>query len=186
MHNYHDVYKQFPPAAIYDAQGRPLLSWRVALLPFLEHDAPALYKQFHLDEPWDSPNNKPLIAKMPDVFALRSARLREQGKTTLLVPVGKQTVFGPKEGVRIRDITDGTSNTILIVDVDEPQAVVWTKPDDLNVDGVDVKQALLGTRKDGFRCAMADGSVQFVGAQLTAEQLRALLTRNGGEPAPDH
>jgi hypothetical protein len=188
MHNYHDVYRQFPPAAIYDAQGRPLLSWRVALLPFLEpsQQNAALYKQFHLDEPWDSPHNKPLIAKMPEIFAPRSAQLREQGRTTLLVAVGKQTVFGSKEGVRIRDITDGTSNTILIVDVDEPQAVVWTKPDDLNVDGVDVKQALLGTRKDGFRCAMADGSVQFVGAQLTAEQLRALLTRNGGEPAPDH
>jgi hypothetical protein len=188
MHNYHDVYKQFPPAAIYSAQGRPLLSWRVALLPFLdpsERNA-ALYKQFHLDEAWDSPHNKPLIAKMPDIFAPRSAQVREQGKTTLLVPVGKQTIFGLKEGVPIRDITDGTSNTILIVDADEPQAVVWTKPDDLNVDGVDVRQALFGSRKDGFRCAMADGSAHFIPTEFSTEQLHALLTRNGGEPVPDH
>jgi hypothetical protein len=89
--------------------------------------------------------------------------------------------------VPIRDITDGTSNTILIVDADEPQAVVWTKPDDLNVDGVDVRQALFGSRKDGFRCAMADGSAHFIPTEFTTtEQLHALLTRNGGEPVPDH
>jgi hypothetical protein len=183
MHNYHDVYSRFPAAAIRDAQGGPLLSWRVVLLPYLEplEQNGALYKQFHLDEPWDSTHNKPLIAKMPDVFAPRSARVREQGKTTLLVPVGKQTIFGPKEGVPIRDITDGTSNTILIVDVDEPQSVVWTKPDDLNVDGVDVKQALFGTRKDGFACALADGSARFIGPNFSSELLQALLTRNGGE-----
>ena len=106
MHNYHDVYKQFPPAAIRDAHGRPLLSWRVALLPFVEENQ--LYHQFHLDEPWDSPHNKPLLAKMPEVFKPRSATLRAAGKTTLLVPVGKQTIFGPPEGVAIREITDGT------------------------------------------------------------------------------
>ncbi len=150
LHNYHDVNQHFPPAAIRDAQGRPLLSWRVMLLPYLEEGK--LYKQFHLDEPWDSEHNKPLIAKMPDVFTPRSIRLRAEGKTTLLVPVGKQTIFGPKDGVPIRDITDGTSTTILIVDADEGQAVVWTRPDDLNVDGIDARQALFGTRKDGVSC----------------------------------
>jgi Protein of unknown function (DUF1559) len=184
MHNYHDVYKQFPPAAIRDAQGRPLLSWRVALLPFLEGNN--LYKEFHLDEPWDSEHNKKLIAKMPAVLSPASARLRSEGKTTLLVPVGKQTIFGPPEGVAIRDITDGTSNTILIVDADESHAVPWTKPEDLKVDGVDAKQILFGTRKDGFACAFADGSAHFEGPQDTNELLRALLTRNGGEAISDH
>jgi hypothetical protein len=182
MHNYHDVYKQFPPAAIRDEQGRPLLSWRVSLLPFL--DANELYKQFHLDEPWDSQHNKPLIAKMPEVFAPRGAQLRSQGKTTFVVPVGKQTIFGPPEGVPIRDITDGTSNTILIIDTDESRAVTWTKPDDLNVDGVDVKRVLFGNRKDGAFCAFADGSVQRIDPKLSTEVLHALLTRNGGEAIP--
>jgi hypothetical protein len=182
MHNYHDVYKQFPPAAIRDANGRPLLSWRVALLPFIEENT--LYQQFHLDEPWDSPHNKPLIAKLPEVLSPRSATLRAEGKTTSLVPVGKQTIFGPPEGVAIREITDGTSNTILIVDVDEAHAVVWTKPDDLNVDGVDAKQAVFGTRKDGVFCAFADGHVQRVDPKITADLVHALLTRNGGEVIP--
>ncbi len=179
MHNYHDVYKQFPPAAIRDAQGRPLLSWRVALLPFLEENQ--LYHQFHLDEPWDSPHNQPLLAKMPQVFSPRSATLRAEGKTTMLVPVGKQTIFGPPEGVTIREITDGTVNTILIVDADEAHAVVWTKPEDLNVDGVDANQALFGTRKEGVFCAFADGSARRLDPQITSDLVHALLTRNGGE-----
>jgi len=182
MHNYHDVYQQFPPAAIRDRQGRPLLSWRVSLLPYL--DANELYKQFHLDEPWDSAHNKPLIAKMPKVFAPRSAQLRSQGKTTFVVPVGKQTIFGPPEGVPIRDITDGTSNTIMIIDADESHAVTWTRPDDLSVDGVDVKQVLFGTRKDGVFCAFADGSAQKIDPKVSEEVLHAFLTRNGGEAIP--
>jgi hypothetical protein len=180
MHNYHDMYRHFPSAAIRDPQGRPLLSWRVGLLPLLGEDE--LYKQFHLDEPWDSAHNKPLIAKMPEVFTPDSPKLREEGKTTLLVPVGKQTIFGPKDGVRIRDITDGTTNTILIVNADWARGVEWTRPEDLNVDGVDAKRILFGSRKDGFAAAFADGSVRFIGPNFSSDLLHALLTRNGGEP----
>jgi Protein of unknown function (DUF1559) len=180
MHNYHDVYRHFPPAAIRDAQGRPLLSWRVSLLPYL--DEGELYKQFHLDEPWDSAHNKPLIAKLPEVFTPDSPKLREEGKTTMLVPVGKQTIFGPKDGLRIREITDGTTNTILIVNADWARGVEWTRPEDLNVDGVDAKRILFGSRKDGFAAAFADGSIRFIGPNFGSDLLHALLTRNGGEP----
>ncbi len=83
---YHQVYRHFPPAAIKDAHGQPILSWRVRLLPYLGEFA--LYDEFHLDEPWDSPHNKKLIAKMPGNFAPSSAKLREQGKTTVVAPVG--------------------------------------------------------------------------------------------------
>ena len=181
MHNYHDVYSQFPPAAIRDAHGRALLSWRVALLPFIEEVK--LYKQFHLDEPWDSPHNKPLIAQMPQTLRPRSATLCAVGKTTLVVPIGKQTIFGPPEGMAIRDITDGTSNTIMIVDADEAQAVIWTRPDDLNVDGVDAKRVVFGTRKEGVYCAFADGSVRRLGQNITAQLVHALLNakRWGGD-----
>ena len=86
MHNYHDVYKSFPAQASYDNKKKPLLSWRVHLLPYL--DELALYKQFKLDEPWDSANNKPLIAKMPAVFRSPHIANAEPGKTTYLVPVG--------------------------------------------------------------------------------------------------
>src|SRR5262249_15896286 len=67
VHNYHDAHGHLPLPAITDRTGKPLLSWRVALLPFMEHDN--LYKQFRLDEPWDGPNNRKLIDKMPAIFA---------------------------------------------------------------------------------------------------------------------
>src|SRR5206468_5253686 len=61
MHSYHDVYKRLPSGAVQDKDGKALLSWRVHLLPFLEQEA--LFKEFKLDEPWDSDNNKKLLAK---------------------------------------------------------------------------------------------------------------------------
>ena len=67
MHNYHSTYNHLPPAASFDKNGKPMLSWRVMILPFIEQDA--LYKQFRLEEPWDSEHNKKLLAKMPEVFA---------------------------------------------------------------------------------------------------------------------
>jgi hypothetical protein len=88
IHNFHDVHKQFPSAALQDTAGKPLLSWRVAVLPYLEQ--PSLYQEFHLNEPWDSEHNKQLIAKMPEVFAPANAELRAQGKTTFVVPVGRE------------------------------------------------------------------------------------------------
>jgi hypothetical protein len=180
MHNFHDLNSHFPAAAIRDSEGRPLLSWRVAILPYIDHGK--LYREFHLNEPWDSPNNKRLIEQMPEEYQPGSAQLRSEGKTTILVPVGKGMIFGEKEGVAIKDIADGTSMTIFIVDADRKNAVPWTKPEDLNVDNVDAKEVLFGERKDGLWCAMADGSAQFLGATLNSAVLHALLTRNGREP----
>ena len=66
MHNHHDASKEFPAAYSTDKQGKPLLSWRVKILPLIGQDA--LYRQFHLDEPWDSEHNKKLIPLMPPVY----------------------------------------------------------------------------------------------------------------------
>ena len=79
MHNYHAMHKTFPPAYTVDKAGKPLLSWRVLILPYLEQDA--LYKEFHLDEPWDSEHNRALIDRMPATYrcpdAARSRRARQ-------------------------------------------------------------------------------------------------------------
>jgi Protein of unknown function (DUF1559) len=179
MHNYHDVNSHFPAQAIRDAEGRSLLSWRVAILPFI--DQQKLYHEFHLNEAWDSPHNKRLIERIPEPYQPSSAQLRSEGKTTILVPVGKGTIFGEKDGVAIKDIPDGTSNTIFIVDADRKNAVPWTKPEDLNVDNVDAKEVLFGDRKDGFACAMADGAARVFGPKFTSVLLRAMLTRDGHE-----
>ena len=144
LQNFHDTYLKFPAQASPSRDGKPLLSWRVAILPFLE--ARELYEQFRLDEPWDSEHNRQLIARMPAVFASPDlpAELRAKGMTTYLAPVGPGTVFGGTEGTKIASITDGTSTTVAVVEAAPAKAVVWTKPDDLAIDPKDARTGLTG------------------------------------------
>ena len=121
--NYQDAFRKFPANATHDKKGNALLSWRVQLLPYLGEEK--LYKEFHLDEPWDGEHNKKLIARMPAVFrSPTSPKLAADGKTTYLAPVGDATMFPDGRGVRIAEVTDGTSNTILFVDAADDSAVV--------------------------------------------------------------
>jgi prepilin-type processing-associated H-X9-DG protein len=182
MHNYHSAREgRFPGAYIADKNSKPLLSWRVQILPFLDQNA--LYEQFHLDEPWDSAHNKALIAQMPKTYACPSGNpeLAAQGKTPYLVPRGKGTIFPGAEGVKIQDITDGTSNTILVAEANDDASVIWTKPDDWEIgETVSVKN-LQGHHPAGTNLAFADGSVRFVSVTLDPKVLKELLTRDGGE-----
>jgi hypothetical protein len=180
MHSYHDVHKTFPTAAIHDKQGKPLLSWRVALLPYLEENA--LYKEFRLDEPWDSPHNKKLLARMPKVYRSPFSRKADEGKTVYLAPVGKDTAFPGAKGTAIpKDFTDGTSNTILIVEASDERAVPWTKPEDLPYDAKDPVAGLLSKNRDWFLAVFADGAVHVIPLEIGLDNIRALFTRNGGE-----
>jgi hypothetical protein len=178
LHSYHDTFNGFPTQAIYSKDGKPLLSWRVAILPFIEQEQ--LYRQFHLDEPWDSEHNKKLIAQMPGVFR-SSAKLAPQHKTTYLGVVGKKTMFPGDERIMFRDVTDGTSLTILVVDANDDHGVIWTKPEDLSYDTKEPVKALTGHFPGGFIAAFVDGAVHFIKETTSAKRLRAWLTRNGGE-----
>jgi hypothetical protein len=175
FHNYHDVYKSFPPAALYDKAGKPGLSWRVLILPFIEQDN--LFKKFHLDEPWDSEHNKKLLDGMPKVYQAPGAK--PLNRTHYLGFVGKGTVFEGKKGIKIFEITDGTSNTILVVEAAE--SVPWTKPEDLPFDPDKPLPKLGGLYEGGFHAALCDGSVHFLSSKITPQTLRSAITRNGGE-----
>jgi uncharacterized protein (TIGR03067 family) len=180
MHNYHSVYKALPLHAIYSQDGtKPLLSWRVAILPFIEQQP--LYQEFKLDEPWDSPHNKKLIAKMPPIYAPVGPPNAKPGLTPYQVFTGPDTLFNRTTKMTLEDIGDGTSNTLLVIEAKEP--VIWTKPDDLPLpkDKKDKMPAVGGMFKNGMLVLFCDGSVQFLRRDLAPDVLRALVTPNGKE-----
>lgn len=178
MHNYHDAHRSFPARAIFDEEGKPLLSWRVHLLPFL--DQQKLYDQFHLDEAWDSPHNKKLIAQMPAVYANPNL-VPGENKTNYLLLTGESTAFEDEEGPTLRAITDGSSNTIMAVEANADQAVVWTKPDDLEFDPKKPLAGLGQLRDGGFNIVLFDGSSRFVSNNTDLDVLRGMATMAGGE-----
>ena len=174
LHNFHDTYDSFPAAYTVDKEGKRLLSWRVHVLPWLGEGP--LHTQFHLNEPWDSDHNKKLIEKMPAVFACPSANLKK-GMTTYLVPYGEGTVFFGTEGSQIKDMIDGTSNTILVLDVAPERAVIWTKPDDYQIDFDKPMDGLIHQHEGGFSALLGDGSVVFLKKSLDPQQLRRLFLK---------
>ncbi|TWT29416.1 DUF1559 family PulG-like putative transporter [Blastopirellula retiformator] len=193
MHVFHDTYKHFPPQAITDKDGKKLLSWRVALLPLLGYNE--LYEKFHLDEPWDSEHNSQLIEEMPDIF-INPNSTAPHGSTNYVVPLGKGMAFeepGPTpegqkfaKGTSLYSMTDGTSNTLLCVENNYDAAVIWTQPEDLEVDLTDVWKDLGKSQVGGFNAAFADGSVRLISDQTSAKRLQLLLQRNDGQIIPQN
>ncbi|AMV39275.1 DUF1559 domain-containing protein [Planctomyces sp. SH-PL62] len=181
MHNYEATHGTFPPAYSVDANGKPLLSWRVAILPFV--DQGDLFKEFHQDEPWDSPHNKTLIERMPQVFTCPSRRggAPAPGMTVYKTPRETYTLFPGKVGVAIKEITDGTATTIMILETPADQAVVWTRPDDWDVPATIDPKALLTRHIGGASATLGDGSVVFFRQSMNPATLLKLLTRAGGE-----
>lgn len=182
MHNFESPKGRFPARALYDAAGKPLLSWRVQILPYIGRED--LYAQFKLDEPWDSEHNKKLIEQMPPEFRSPMVKVDEKGKTPFVVPVSERSIFSGKEGAGLRDITDGTSNTIMVVAADAQHSVVWTKPDDLTIDPKDPTSGLHFNAYDDQKVIyvlMADGAVRGVPRAKLADEILKALTMNGGE-----
>jgi hypothetical protein len=190
----------YPPPAITDKNGKALLSWRVAILPYMENtyisgsfegkaiNGPGeLYRLFKLDEPWDSPHNKKLIDKVPGLYrapyGVLSYTQMSVGKTTTLAVVGKGAIFDPtKKGVSTTDVRDGTNQTLLLVALEEPeQAVYWTKPADiaLTAEGKLPADALDLTKR--FAVVYADASPHTLMGGLPEKVFLGIVTRDGSE-----
>jgi hypothetical protein len=182
MLQYESTKGTFPSAAICDRDGKPLLSWRVAILPYLDLEQPELYNQFHLDEPWDSEHNKRLLEKMPQIFTSPGQDGGKPGMTRYVVPTGKETVFPTPNKAMQFNFTDGAAKTIIVVEAEPGKAVPWTKPDDLAIDPKKPHAGLKDSRPGGFFAAFVDTHVQLIPADVAADVLAALFTPAGGEP----
>ena len=168
---------RYPSAAIRKG-GKPLLSWRVALLPFL--DQKALYEKFRLDEPWDSPHNRALLKEMPDVYAPAVRKVNPEHSTYYQGFVGPGAFFDGDEGIKIERLTDGPSGILVIVEAEKP--VPWTKPEDIPFDKAKPMPKVGGLFENGFHAIFADSSVGFLSkAKVVPLILRALVTIDGGE-----
>jgi beta-lactamase regulating signal transducer with metallopeptidase domain len=179
MHNYHDARKSFPPAVVIGPDGKTPHSWRVAILPYLGQDA--LYNQYKLDEPWDSENNRKVLAQMPAVYRDPSDD-RAEPYSSYFVLTGDSTVFPGSVGSKIADLLDGTSNTLLAVEA--KRDIPWTKPEDIAYDPDAPLPKLGGFHPGGFNAARCDGSVRFHAESIDEATLRALATRAGSEVVP--
>ncbi len=164
MHSFLDTNGTFPAAAITDRQGQPLLSWRVAILPYLDPNGKALYREFHLNEPWDSSHNRHLLNRMPAVYACPDEPGSLLSMTNYLVIVGRGKLFtGERKGIKIQDVTAGTSNTLMVTESD--QAVPWTAPYEITAGPTSAAGPNKGSRHPGGHyIVMADGSVRYVSA----------------------
>ncbi len=180
MHNYESANGFFPQAAVCDKQGKPLLSWRVLILPYIEEGE--LYTQFKLDEPWDSEHNKTLIAKMPRTYALPGSDAGA-GTTHYRVFVGNGAAFDLSKSHKLLDITDGASNTIMCVTA--ARAVPWTKPEELEFDPKKDMGALITLVGGRAQVAMCDGSVRTLKKVPPKATINALITKDGEETIGD-
>jgi len=181
MHSFHDDHKTLPAQATSSKDKKPLLSWRVQILPYI-NELP-LYKQFHHDEPWDSTHNKTLIPKMPDMYRSPLSNFsRFEGRTTYLVPTGPKLVFDGFQKMRLRQITDGTTNTFLVLDADDSKAVIWTKPEDFPVEEKKPPAGHFRPSVNRILVALCDGDVQMLSARTSKANLWRYFCPTDGQP----
>jgi prepilin-type processing-associated H-X9-DG protein len=177
LHQYHDIYSSFPPAVVTDDDGQPLYSGRVLLLPFLSQEA--LYEQFDKSKAWNSPENRAWSQTVIPVFVDPSSANPPVGQTDYLFVSGKGTIFETGKSTKLMDIADGTSNTIAIVEV-KNSGINWAEPRDLVIPQPMSLPA--GNHPGGNNALFADGSVRFLSKSTGTNSIRAMATKDGGEP----
>jgi hypothetical protein len=184
LHSYHEQYGVFPPAYIADATGRPMHSWRVLLLPFLE--AQSLYDEYDFHEPWNGPNNSKLLTRMPYFFSCPIQPPTLPNRTNYAVITGPGTMFPGTASVKIADVTDGLSETLMVVEVANVN-IPWTAPVDLDVGTMSFQindpkhPGLSSMHIDGAQVALGDATVFWLWEDASAKTLRAATTIAGGE-----
>lgn len=188
LEKYHKDKGSYPPAAIYDKYGRPILSWRVTLLPYFGDQEKQLYSQFRLDEPWDGPNNRKLIKQLPQCYRFsRYYSYRHEGRTTTVAFTGKGTIFDGRKGTNKKDIDP---KTILVLLGNSETATYWSRPGDVRIEPGKPLPELFSRYGGELYALLADGSVKSIRSDLDVKELRAMIYRKKdkvtAEPAPKY
>lgn len=178
LEKYHEEKGCYPPPAILGKDGRPLLSWRVALLPYMGDQEKDLYSKFNLEEPWDSFDNKKLIKEMPGEYRAPSRRGRyDQFRTSTFLFTGEGNVFGPKS-VKKGDLKPGAA---LLALSHRDVGVIWTKPADLNLAEGKPLPDFWGKKGDQkLHVLFADGSVRHFARDSVEEKILREIARPAG------
>ncbi len=181
MFKYHDTYGYLPPAYKVDSSGKPLHSWRVLILPFVEQMD--LYKKIRLDEPWDSEWNSQFHSQMPAIYGCaKTKKDSKKGLTHYSIIIGKETPFSGDKGVSFAAITDGTSNTIMVLERDK--AVCWMDPNqELSYNELQKSnfQFSCTLHKNTGIAAYCDGSVRNISADIDPEDFKNAVNKNNGK-----
>jgi prepilin-type processing-associated H-X9-DG protein len=191
MGSYHDKYGSFPPAYSVDRNGRPLHSWRVLLLPYLAQQG--LYERVRLDEPWNSPHNRevfeghepadPAVPQMSYAFFCPEDK-ENLTDTNYVMLLGPRTISNGPNSVRLKDITDGHANRIVVVEVYD-LGIPWYEPRDLRVDQMGFKindpdyVGIASRHGRGANVGYADGNVSLLLDDADPRKVEAMI--NGGE-----
>jgi prepilin-type processing-associated H-X9-DG protein len=183
MHNYHDVNQKWPAPIVYDGDGNPLYSWRVELLPYMEQQN--IYNQWDKTKAWDSPENMHLSQMMINVYRSPADPSVAANGTNYFVIIGDQTAFPPSDSITLMEMTDGTSNTIAIVEI-QGISGSWAAPIDPRMEDITPSIGsgpgqLNPVHTGGINVGLCDGSVRFLSDQTPANVIHAALTRKGGE-----
>lgn len=190
FHNYQTAYKCFPPAYIPDKNGKPMHSWRVLILPFMEEEA--LYKQYRFDEPWNSPHNRALASQMPRIYACPTEGPSTSSETSYAMIVGPHAISDGPTARSIREIKDGLSNTIMVAEATNAH-INWMNPRDLDATKMQFRIAngsnpnatkyneISSPHSNGANVLFGDGSVRYLSSSTDPKKIEAMTTMDGGE-----
>ena len=183
LHNYHDAYDGFPPAYTTDAEGKPLHSWRTLILPFL--DQKSLYDQIDLTKPWNDPANAEAYQTALGVFNCPSTDL-PPNHTVYLAVVTPNSPILPTKSRQISEITNGTSQTLLLIEVAAEHAVHWMAPQDVDEAIVmSFRQATELHHKGGVHAVFVNGRVQFISSHIDGDRFRAMISATENDNKTD-
>lgn len=180
LHNYNAAYGSLPPAYTVDANGNKLHSWRTLILPFIEQQA--MYNQIDLSKPWNDPANAMFNNMVVPTYACPSSNL-SPGSTTYQVVVDPSSVFPGATSVKLTAVTDGTSNTLAVVESSPADAVLWMEPGDLDLPTFIGNTQGKTVHTGGFNVLFTDASVRFIAQSIDPKTLQDAVTMAGGEPA---